>query len=46
MRAMLAELEGMKGLNILEPRITIKSAANDGDRAKMKELAHALAEAL
>ena len=46
MRAMLAELEGMKGLTILEPKITIKSAANDGDRAKMKELARALAEAL
>ncbi len=46
MRTMLAELEGMKGLTILEPKITIKSAANDGDRAKMKELAHAMAVAL
>ena len=46
MRAMLAELEGMKGLAILEPKITIRSAANDGDRAKMRELAHAMAEAL
>ena len=46
LRTMLAELEGMKGLTILEPKITIKSAANDGDRAKMKELARAMAEAL
>lgn len=46
LRAMLAELEGMKGLTILEPKITIKSAASDGDRTKMKELARAMAEAL
>ena len=46
MRTMLGELEGMKGLNILEPKITIKSAANDANRAQMKELAHAMAEAL
>lgn len=46
MRTMLAELEGMKGLTILEPKITIRSTANDADRAKMKELAKAMAAAL
>ncbi len=46
MRAMLAELEGMKGLTILEPKITIKSAAGEADRAKMRELAGAMAAAL
>ena len=46
LRAMLAELEGMKGLTILEPRITIRSAANDANRAQMRELARAMAAAL
>ena len=46
MRAMLAELEGMKGLTILEPRITIRSAASGADREKMRELAGAMAAAL
>ncbi len=46
MKAMLAELEAMKGLNILEPRITIRSAATDANRAQMKDLARAMAEAL
>ena len=43
---MLAELEGMKGLDILEPKITIRSAVTEPDRAKMKELAHAMAQAV
>lgn len=46
LRTMLAELEGMKGLTVLEPRITIRSAANGENRAQMKELARAMAEAL
>ena len=46
MRTMLAELEGMKGLNVLEAKITIKCAANDADREKMKELAKAMAAAI
>ena len=46
MKAMLAELEAMKGLTILEPKITIRSAANDADREKMKELARAMAAVL
>ncbi len=46
LRAMLAELEGMKELNILEPKITIRSAATSADREKMGELAQAMAEAI
>lgn len=46
LRTMLAELEGMKGLTILEPKITIRSAATGADREKMKELAQAMAAAL
>lgn len=46
MKAMLSELEGMKGLNILEPRITIRSAATDENRGQMRELAHAMAAAI
>ena len=46
LRAMLCELEGMKGLTILEPKISVKSAASDADRAKMEELARAMAQAL
>lgn len=46
MRTMLAELEGMKGLTVLEPKITIRSAASDANRAEMKDLAHAMAEAV
>ena len=46
LRTMLAELEGMKGLNVLEPKITIKSAATDANRADMKTLAKAMAEAV
>ena len=36
----------MKGLNILGPKITIRSAATDENRAQMKELAQAMAGAL
>ena len=46
MRAMLAELEGMKGLNLLEPKITVRSAVSEDNRAQMKELARAMAAAL
>ena len=46
MKTMLAELEAMKGLNILDPKITIRSAATDENRAQMKELAKAMAAAL
>ncbi len=46
LRAMLCELEGMKGLTILEPRISIKAAATDADRENMRALARAMAEAL
>lgn len=46
LKTMLAELEGMKGLNLLEPRITIRSAATEENRAQMRELAKAMAEAV
>ena len=46
LRTMLSELEGMKGLTILEPRITIRSAANGENRTQMGELARAMAEAI
>ena len=46
MKTMLGELEAMKGLDILEPKITIRSAATDENRAQMKELARAMAQAL
>ena len=46
MKTMLAELEAMKGLNLLEPRITIRSAATGENREQMKELAKAMAAAL
>ncbi len=46
LRAMLCELEGMKGLTILEPRISIKAAATDADRENMRALARAMVEAL
>ena len=46
LRTMLAELEGMKGLTILEPKITIRSAATDENRAQMRELARAMAGAI
>ena len=46
LKTMLAELEGMKGLALLEPRITIRSAATDANRADMRALAKAMAEAI
>ena len=46
MKTMLTELESMKGLTILEPKITIRSAATDENRAQMRELAHAMAGAI
>lgn len=46
LRTMLGELEAMKGLTILEPKITIRSAATEENRAQMRELAKAFAEAL
>lgn len=46
MKTMLAELEAMKGLTILEPKITIRSAATEENRAQMGELAKAFAAAL
>ena len=46
LRTMLGELEAMKGLTILEPKITIRSAATEENRAQMGELAKAFAEAL
>lgn len=46
MKTMLAELEAMKGLTILEPKITIRSAATQENRAQMGELAKAFAAAL
>ena len=46
MRAMLADLEGMKGLTVLEQKITIRSVANDANRADMKALAQAMAGAI
>ncbi len=46
LRTMLSELEGMKGLTILEPRITIRSAANGENRTQMGELARAMVEAI
>ena len=46
LKTMLAELEPMKGLTILEPKITIRSAATEENRAQMGELAKAFAAAL
>ena len=43
---MLGELEAMKGLTILDPRITIRSAATEENRGQMGELAKAFAAAL
>ena len=46
LRTMLGELEAMKGLTILEPKITIRSAATEENRAQMRELAQAMAGAV
>lgn len=46
LKTMLGELEAMKGLTILDPKITIRSAATEENRAQMSELAKAFAAAL
>lgn len=46
LRTMLAELEGMKGLNVLEPKVTIRSAVSEENRVQMRELVKAMAEAV
>ena len=46
LKTMLGELESMKGLTILDPKITIRSAATEENRAQMGELAKAFAAAL
>ncbi len=46
LKTMLAELEAMKGLTLLEPNITIRSAATEENRAQMRELAKAMAQAV
>lgn len=46
LKTMLGELEAVKGLTILEPKITIRSAATEENRAQMGELAKAFAAAL
>lgn len=46
LKTMLGELEAMKGLTILDPRITIRSAATEENRGQMGELAKAFAAAL
>ena len=46
LKTMLGELESVKGLTILEPKITIRSAATEENRAQMGELAKAFAAAL
>lgn len=46
LKTMLGELEAMKGLTILDPKITIRSAATEENRAQMGELAKAFAAAL
>lgn len=46
LRTMLAEIEGMAGLRVVDPKITIRSAANEETAAQMKELAKAMAAAI
>ena len=46
LKTMLGELEAMKGLTILEPKITIRSAATEENRGQMSQLAKAFAAAL
>ena len=41
-KAMRAKVETMKGIEIVEPVVTIKGALNDDSRAQMKELVAAL----
>lgn len=46
MKTMMAELEGMKGLNILEPKITIRSVLTEENRVEMKLLARTMAQSI
>ena len=46
LRVMLAELEGWKDTHIVEPKITIRSAATEENREQMKELAKAMSAAI
>lgn len=46
MRVMLAELETLKDLRLVEPKITIRSAATAENQEQMKTLAQALASAI
>lgn len=46
MRVMLAEVETMKDLRVVEPKITIRSAATAENRKQMKDLAQAMAAAI
>lgn len=46
LKTMLGELEAMKGLTILDPKITIRSAATEENRGQMSQLAKAFAAAL
>ena len=41
-KAMAAKLETMKGIELLEPRVSVKSALDDEARAQLKELAAVL----
>ena len=41
-KAMRAKVEGMKGIEVVEPVVSIKSALSDETRAQIKELAAAL----
>ncbi len=43
---MRAELGGMKGMEILEPAVTIKSALKEDSRAQLDALKDALVESL
>ena len=43
-KTILERLEGCKGLTILEPRVTLRSALDGESRAALEELAKALAE--
>lgn len=46
LKTMQGALAEMKNLTVAEPQITIRSAATDADRDRMRELAAAMAEAL
>lgn len=46
MRVMLAEVETMKDLHVIESKISIRSAATAENKAQMKDLAQAMAAAI